>query len=182
MTDWLHSLSVLSYNSWGLLEPNRRTKFSNCMSSKNYYIFCISKTWFTPDIQNEPTFFPKYQIYRSNHKREPSQKLKHGVVMRAIHLRVHHTVITTKYNNTGHCVVLPIRDTNSISLCCTYNAHLSSFHQGESSQFLSLLQEIESLKLCYSFTNPVITADICSSNSNGKNMSSNNVYKNTKFD
>ena len=86
--------------------------------------------------------------------------------MIAIHLRLHLTVITTNYTNNGHCVVLPIQDTNSISLCCIYNAHFSNFHQGESSHFLALLQEIESLKLCYSFTNPVITADICSSYTN----------------
>ena len=63
-----------------------------------------------------------------------------------------------------------------------YNFQFPSSYQWVLSQFLSVYQKLESLKIFYSCSNLVITCGINFSNTNWRNMCSNNAYQITILD
>ena len=123
--DYIHS-SFRHYNTRNLLEINRSTCFSNCLSSENYgtlHLWNVAYSWHFNAGTFQRHFFQTIIYTERPHTRIKS-KIKQGGVMIAIQLRMNHSVISTKCTNTDHCVLLLSSAITSILLCCIHNTPL----------------------------------------------------------
>ena len=95
----------------------------------------------------------------------------------AVHASVYHEILETDIRNLAHCVLKLLSSTQSVLVCCIYNAPARSIYQWEQNESFLLLQKLHLLTKTHFCDSIVITGDLNFSNTDWDNMSSENVYE-----
>ena len=111
-------------------------------------------------------------------KTEETWVIKHGDVMIAINSQVNHKLIETVCPNDDHiCTKITCNNSDSLLLCCIYDAPYPSSYQWNENELLAPLLDLENLAAKKHCKDIIGTGDWNFSNTNWSYMSSTNDFE-----
>ena len=124
VSTWLSIvLNILVFNTWSILDYQRRAAFSNAVQIENcYHMNYLTETWLTEHKSDPALFLPSYELHR---KDRPSDggNTKHGGVLIPVTKNIPTNEIVTDFQD---CSIIFLKTCSPIVIFCLYGAPKTS--------------------------------------------------------